>query len=383
MNESKIEYLKSPIIVDIGGGEVKAGFSGEEKPKVCFKNYFGEKKYKNIFRSFKNENISDLNEIFIGEDCDKHNGVLKLSYPVKHGIFSNEQDILNLFNHIYSKLGCAQEIKEHPVLITEPLLNPYSNREKISSALFGNLGIPALFFASQPILSLYSTSKTSGTILESGEGVSQSCVIFEGYSLPLSYERYDYGGEDVTNYLKHLLIRKGYSFYNSADFRILNEIKENFCYCCLNNENSQKTKKITVEYILPDGNSVILDNEKELAAEILFNPLLMGKEYLSLQEMIKSSVEKIDMELKSMAYNYILLGGGNTKIKGLQQRLNNELKKIGSPNLKININTSTDPQNSCWVGGNVISTLEIFRKMWVTKKDWIESGAKIVHVKTI
>lgn len=381
MNESKIEYLKSPIIVDIGGGEVKAGFSGEEKPKVIFKNYIGEKKYKNIFRSFKNENISSLNEIFIGEDCDKHNGVLKLSYPVKHGIFSNEQDILSLFNHIYTKLGCAQEIKEHPILITEPLLNPYSNREKIASALFGNLGIPALFFASQPILSMFSTSKTSGTILESGEGVSQSCVVFEGYSLPLSYERYDYGGGDVTKYLNNLLTRKGYSFYNSADLRILNEIKENFCYCSLNKES--KNKNFSVEYVLPDGNSVILDEEKELATEILFDPLLMGKEYLSLHEMIKSSVEKIDMELKSKGYNYILLAGGNTKIKGLKERLNNELKKIISPNLKININSSADPQNSCWIGGNVISTLEIFRKMWVTKKDWVETGAKIVHVKTI
>ena len=109
----------------------------------------------------------------------------------------------------------------------------------------------------------------------------------------------------------------------------------------------------------------------------------MGKEYLSLHEMIKSSVEKIDMELKSKGYNYILLAGGNTKIKGLKERLNNELKKIISPNLKININSSADPQNSCWIGGNVISTLEIFRKMWVTKKDWVETGAKIVHVKTI
>ena len=55
-------------------------------------------------------------------------GVIKLQYPVKHGIFSNESDILSVFNHIYARLGCRQEIKEHPVLITEPLLNPCSNR---------------------------------------------------------------------------------------------------------------------------------------------------------------------------------------------------------------------------------------------------------------
>ena len=149
---------------------------------------------------------------------------------------------------------------------------------------------------------MFSTSKTSGTVLESGEGVTQSCVVYEGFSIPSSYERYDYGGEDVTNFLKLLLLRKGYSFTNSADLRILNEIKENYCYCSINNEKA-KRKELEVEYVLPDGNSIILNEEKEIATEILFDPLLIGKEFLSLQEMIKKSIDKIGMEIKSKVYN--------------------------------------------------------------------------------
>ena len=161
--DGKIEYLKLPIIVDIGSGEVKAGFSGEEKPKTIFKNYFGEPKYKKVLRTFNKEN-QELNEQYIGDDCEKYMGLIKLRFPVKHGIFEKEQDILSVFNYLYSKLGInTQEIKEHPVLVTEPLLNPYVNRERIAYSLFDNLGVPALFFASQPILSLFSTSKTSGT----------------------------------------------------------------------------------------------------------------------------------------------------------------------------------------------------------------------------
>jgi centractin len=53
--DRKLEYLKLPIIIDIGSGEIKAGFSGEEKPKVTFNNYFGEPKYKKIIRTFENE----------------------------------------------------------------------------------------------------------------------------------------------------------------------------------------------------------------------------------------------------------------------------------------------------------------------------------------
>ena len=194
--EGRIEYLKLPIIVDIGSGEIKAGFSGEQNPKLVFKNYFGEPKFKKVLRTFNNEN-QDPREKYIGDDCEKYMGLIKLRFPVKHGVFENEKDIFLIFNHLYSKLGInSQEIKEHPVLITEPLLNPYTNRENIARSLFDNLGVPALFFASQPILSLFSTSNTSGTVLESGEGVTQSCVIYEGYSVPSSYERFNYDGAD-------------------------------------------------------------------------------------------------------------------------------------------------------------------------------------------
>ena len=202
--------LKESIIVDIGSGEIKAGFSGDEKPKLIFKNYIGVPKYKKVLRPFNKES-QEINDQYIGEDCDKYMGIVKLRYPVKHGIFSGEQDILSVFNYLYAKLGISsEEAKEHPILVTEPLLNPYTNREKIAYTLFENLGVPCLFFASQPILSLFSTSTTSGTVLESGEGVTQSCVVYEGYSLPNSYERFDYGGADVSDYLKTLLKKKGY-----------------------------------------------------------------------------------------------------------------------------------------------------------------------------
>ena len=206
MSEIK-ESLKQPIIIDLGSSEIKAGFSGEDKPSLIFKSFIGEPKYKDVFSSIYKENKEIKH--YIGEDCLKNIGLLKLHNPIKHGILVNEQEIIPLFNHIYSKLGInTDERREHPLIITEPLLNPYSNREKIANSLFDYIGIPSIFFASQPILSLFSTSATTGIILESGEGVSQSCIIYEGYSLPNTYERYDFGGGDVTEYLKLAMKKK-------------------------------------------------------------------------------------------------------------------------------------------------------------------------------
>ena len=387
--EVKPEYLKLPVIVDIGSGEVKAGFSGEEKPKTIFYNYFGKPKFKKVLRTFNNEN-QEASEQYIGDDCDKYMGIIKLRFPVKHGVFENEQDILPIFNYLFSKLGInSQEIKEHPLLITEPILNPITNREKIAYSLFDNLGVPALFFASQPILSLLSTSKTSGTVLESGHGVSQSCVIFEGYPISSSYERYNYGGEDVTNYLKNLLKKRGHHFYNSTELKIINEIKENTCFCFANDvKNDISDSKIALNknplnYYLPDGSSITIGDERIMATELLFNPEYTGRNYLGLPDMISSSIDKVDNQLKQKCYENILLSGGNTKFNGLSEQLNYELKQKVDKNMKIAFNRPKDPEFCCWMGGNIISTMEIFKKMWITRKEWNEQGTKIIHVKTI
>ena len=383
--EGNLEYLKLPIIIDIGSSEIRAGFGSEEKPKVLIKNYFGEPKFKKIIRTFDLKGKEKTDQ-YLGEECDKFLGLIKLNYPVVHGSFQREEDILTIFSSIFSKLGInSQEMKEHPVLITEPILNPYTNREKITHSLLDNLGVPAIFFASQPLLSLFSTSSISGTVLESGEGVTQSCVVYEGYSITSTYERYNYGGREVSEYLKHLLKKRGYHFYNSTEIKLMNDIKENFCYFDINRKNyPEKSFNIQpTQYYLPDGSNISITDEKILAPEMLFNPEFMGKEYLGFADMIKSSIDKTD--IKKIAYENIWLSGGNTLFKQLKEKLIEELKINLDKNIGINIyeNEKIKPQYRCWMGGNIISTLEIFKKMWVTKNEWDEKGSEIIHVKTL
>ena len=393
----KPEYLKLPIIIDIGSGIIKAGISGQESPKTIFPNYIGEPKYSKVLRSFSKDN-QEMKEQYIGKDCSKYLGILKLRYPVKNGIFENEQDILTVFKYIYQNLEINnEEIREHPILITESLLNPYSNREKIASALFENLSAPAIFFASQPILSLFSTSNTSGVILESGEGVTQSCVVYEGYSIPNSYIRNNYGGRDVTDYFQTLLKKQGYSFSTTSEFEIVKKIKEEICFTVvgsssnnplsnisnleLGNKNKSESSNI---YNLPDGNAIKIGEEKSLAPEILFNPSIIGSEHLSFQEMIVTSINKVDIDLRKNLFNNILISGGNTLFKGIQEKFHTEIKYLSPKNMKVRIHSPGNRLLSCWTGGNVISTLEIFKKMWVTKDDWGEKGNKsIIHIKTI
>ena len=363
------EPLKLPIIIDLGSSEIKAGFSGEEKPKVIFKSYIGEPKYNKVFSALYKVNQGKI-EQYIGEDCFKNIGLLKLRHPINHGILSNEQDIMPLFNYIYAKLGInTEEISEHPLLITEPLLNPFSNREKIANALFDYLGIPSVFFASQPILSLFYNSSTSGIILESGEAVSQSCIVYEGYSLPNTYERYDYGGGDVTEYLRLLLKKKGYKLFHSNEYRLISDMKEKFCFFLPENKNLDfdKVKQALnikrSNYYLPDGASVSLGDERIIASEILFKPELIGKEYLGLSDIILSSINKAEIQLRPKAFENIVLSGGNTAMRGLGDKMKEDIFKKSNKIVKINVNSVKEPQLSCWGGGNIISCLSDFLKM--------------------
>jgi centractin len=374
--DSKSLYSKTPIIIDIGTSSIKAGLSGQEKPSLVFPNYFGEMKYSKSVGILKEDDKKKR----IGKDCDKYFGVIKLKYPLTNGVFNDDKDIEIIFDHIYSNLDMSiTEIKEHPVLIAEPLLNPQQNRQKIAKLLFDKYKIEHLFFASQPILSLFSTSSTSGAVLESGDGVTQSCIIYEGYTIPGSYKRINLGGKEVTEYLQYLLNRKGYNLNNSDGFQITKKIKEELCEVYPIEKNNNLENK---NYTLPDDSIIEIGEERRLAPEILFNPLLREYEYPGMHEMLSESINKTNYDLKLQLYASILLSGGNTNIKGMKERIYKEIKKIAPKNAKVRLHTPSNPEYCSWIGGNIISSLEISKEMWISQNEWMEKG-DILHTRTI
>jgi centractin len=375
--DSKSLYSKTPIIIDIGTSSIKAGLSGQEKPSLIFPNYFGEMKYSKSVGSWKDDDKKHI----IGNDCNKYFGVVKLKYPLSHGIFNNSEDISSIFEYIYSNLDMSiTEIKEHPVLIAEPLLNPQENRRNIAKVLFDTYKIEQIFFASQPILSLFSTSSTSGAVLESGDGVTQSCIIYEGYTIPGSYKRINLGGKEVTEYLQYLLNKKGHELRNSDGFQITKKIKEELCEIYSpENENKLEPKN----YTLPDDSILEIGDERRLAPEILFNPLIREYEYPGIQEILAESINKTNVDLKLQLYGSILLSGGNTNIKGMKERIYKEIKKLAPKKAKIRLHTPSNPENCCWIGGNIISSLEISKEMWISVKEYMEKGENILHTTTI
>jgi actin len=145
------------------------------------------------------------------------------------GIVTNFDDMEKIWHHaFYNELRSVPE--EHPVLLTEVPLNPKPNREKTTQIMFETFNTPAFFLAVQHALSVFASNRTTGVVMDIGEGVGYPVPIYEGFSLPHCAVRFDVSGKLLTDYMMKMLIEQGYTFKTHSDRGIVEDIKEKFSY---------------------------------------------------------------------------------------------------------------------------------------------------------
>ena len=323
---------------------------------------------------------------FIGRRAQELRGLLRINYPMEHGIVNDWEDMERIWSYVYTdELKTLSE--EHPVLLTEAPLNPRQNRDAAAQVFFETFNVPALYMSVQAILSLYSSGRTTGVVLDSGDGVTHAVPVYEGFSLPHAVKRIDVAGRDVSDYLQTLLRKSGYYLHTSAEREIVRAIKEKCCH--LAPPERALDDKRSVDFALPDGNVVRvrailtkLGTEQTRAPEILFNPEIVGLEDPGAHQILADSIARADLDLRRSLYGSILLSGGTTLTKGYGDRLLGELKRVAPHDVKIRIFAPPERKYATWIGGSILAGLSTFRLMWVSAEQYEEDPDAIHKVRS-
>merc|ERR1719330_787684 len=138
--------------------------------------------------------------------------------------------------------------------------------------MFETFCVPAVYVEQAPVLELYSSGRTTGLVVSVGDDSVHAVPVYEGYALPHACRSSAFGGRRLTDFAMRIMTERGYSFTTTAERDIVGDIKEKLCFVALDCDSEMAANSSDKEksYELPDGQVVVVGNERFRVPEALF-----------------------------------------------------------------------------------------------------------------
>jgi len=406
-NNESTESLS--VVIDNGSNSIKAGFASEEDARTSLVNAVGHNK--------DSSNDKNRKKIYFGNEALDNEEFLEITHPIKHRLITSYKNMELLWEYIfYNELRIQPE--NHCILHAEPPFNSNENRQKLTQVMFETFNFQGLSLYNQQLLSMYCEGNLNGVVFDSGETVTNCVCVSEGALIQEGISRLQLAGSDVTAQLTNMLYsrkdicnllftRNNKINFKNFDKRIINNMKEKACYVCENFEKDYGKYEANHEnfqdyYELPDGNDIVIDKERFMPCEILFNSNYdnLNENIISnsknnqnnqnnqnnnnLQSFLYTTIMQCDINPNiniNDLFNNIVLSGGNTMLTNFDKRLHSELLKIIPKHLKlsnVSIKCPSDGKYSSWRGGSILASLDSFKEKWISQNEYKEYGSNII-----
>ncbi|XP_028641359.1 actin-like protein 9 [Grammomys surdaster] len=363
------------VVIDMGTGTCKVGFAGQSQPTYTVATILGCQPKKQATKG-----QSEL-ETFIGEAA-RSRPELRLVKPIRNGIVVDWEAAELIWRHILEH-DLQVDTQEHPLLFSDPPFSPATNREKLVEVAFESLHSPALYVASQSVLSVYAHGRVNGLVVDTGHGVSYTVPVVQGYNLPHAIQRLDLAGNHLTAFLAEMLLGSGFSL-QQEDLNLVENIKHHYCYLApdFQREQARPDQECKKTLKLPDGRTVTLGKELFQCPELLFHPPeIPGLSPMGLPAMAEESLLRVPQELRPHVAQNVILCGGSSLFNGLEGRFRAELLHSLSPEDHIVVMAQPNRNLSVWTGGSILASLHAFQSCWVLREQYEERGPQVVYRK--
>jgi len=406
------------VVIDNGTGYTKMGYAGNTEPQYIISSAIATQMKKgasgrqvNAPRGgSKSGNIPDL-DFFIGDEAHANSKYYHVSFPVKSGQIENWTHMEQFWEQcIFKYLRCEPE--DHHFLLTEPPLNAPENREYTAEIMFETFNVPGLYIAVQAVLALAAswtskqvTDKTlTGTVIDSGDGVTHVIPVAEGYVIGSSIKHIPLAGRDITNFVQQLLRERGEKVPPAESLETSKRIKETFSYVCPDIVREYKKYDAEpdkwfktyqgIEPVTKQPYNVDVGYERFLGPEIFFNPEIFSSDFLTpLPKVVDDTVQSCPIDCRRGLYKNIVLSGGSTMFKDFGKRLQRDIKRavdyrikrseelsggrIQAKAVEVKVISHHMQRFAVWFGGSMLASTPEFYNVCHTKAKYDEVGPSI------